>query len=316
MAIERKWNTVTPKSFTQNGDAYGLINLADTAGFKVKQIAYLQSNTQPKLQVQVKKVLSRTQLIVGTVNNAQIGQWPNLNISAYTLADGAAIGAPEQDKNNIKPDDIEVATYESDPTVARRNVLVDKYGVIIDSRVDNEGINRLAVDGQFHAEVDVQVDVDIDGVYDPTTNPDPDNIGLIAHTRSNPTDETKQIERVTAKRGTLDTDTVSQDVSLHDHNGNKYNLDNPLPVIGSFEKFFAIIAPSKWMELATYDEVIPTFLGNELTLTYKEDGALLGTAVVTDYTSLTGWSLKLNRYIDDDDGSILLDDDDEPLNLD
>lgn len=101
MALERKWNTVSPQAFVANGSAFGNITIANTAGFKTKQIAYLQSNSQPKLQVQVKKVLSKTQLIVGTVNNAQIGQWPNLDISAYTLTDNAAIGAPEQDNNNI-----------------------------------------------------------------------------------------------------------------------------------------------------------------------------------------------------------------------
>lgn len=128
MAFERQWATVAPQAFVANGSQFGLITLADTAGFKVKQCAYLVATGQPTLPVQIKRVLSPTQLIVGTINNAQIGQWPPLNISAYTLANNATIGAEMQSKSNIKPDDIEVATYEADPTVAVRVVEVDQYG--------------------------------------------------------------------------------------------------------------------------------------------------------------------------------------------
>ncbi len=309
-------NAVQPRLFTSNGSPHGAIIVADTAGFRTKQVAYLLKTATPPLPVQVKRVLSPTMLIVGLVDN-KIASWTPLDVSAYTVASGASIGAEEQNKNNIPGDDHYRAIYESDPVVADRAILVDKYGQHIDNIVDNNGVNRLAVDGQFHAEVDVQVDVDIDGFYDPSTNPDPDNIGLIGHTRSNPTNQTHQVQRQTAKRGTTDTDTVSADVAIHDHEGNRYDQFNPLPVTGSFEKFFELIVASKWMELANYDEVIPTYsAGNTiLTLAYKEDGALLGEAVIT-YTSLTTWSLKLNRYIDDDDGTVLQDDDDTALNLD
>ena len=112
--------------------------------------------------------------------------------------------------------------------MAFRNILVDKYGDKIDSRRDSNGVNRLAVDGQFSAEVDVQVDVDVDGYYDPTTNPDPDNIGLIGHTRNTTPNQTHQVQRITAKKGTTDTDTISQDVSIHDHLGNQFTEDNPM----------------------------------------------------------------------------------------
>jgi hypothetical protein len=77
-----------------------------------------------------------------------------------------------------------------------------------------------------------------------------------------------------------------------------------------------MINGSNWMKLANYDQVSPTFAGNDLTLSYLEDGALLGQAVITNYVSPTGWSLKLNRFIDDDDGTPLLDDDGTSLNLD
>ncbi|CAK0741503.1 hypothetical protein CCP1ISM_130010 [Azospirillaceae bacterium] len=128
MAQERTWSAVSPQAFTSNGTQFGVITVADTIGFKTKQSAYLTSDTKPKLAVQVKRVLSKTQLVVGTINNAQIGSWPPLDISAYTVADSAAIGAEQQEKNKIQRDDIEIATYESDPTVAKRTILVDNYG--------------------------------------------------------------------------------------------------------------------------------------------------------------------------------------------
>jgi hypothetical protein len=109
---------------------------------------------------------------------------------------------------------------------------------------------------------------------------------------------------------------VSQDVSLHDHSGNEYTGLNPVPVSTTYEKFFELIGNSKWMDLANYDEVVPTFAGNDLTLTYKENGAILGIAVITDFPSNTGWNLTLTRYLDDDDGTPLEDDDGTFLNLD
>jgi hypothetical protein len=130
MAIEQRWAGVPPQAFIADGSSFGLITLADTAGFKVKQVAALIATGVPTLPVQIKRVISSTQLIVGSINNAQIGQWPPLNISAYTVAGSATISAEQQPKSNIKPDDIEVATYEADPTVARRVVLVDQYGNI------------------------------------------------------------------------------------------------------------------------------------------------------------------------------------------
>lgn len=131
MALERKWNAVPPQSFTANGSAQGLVTVLDTAGFKTKQVAYLKNNTIPNpLAVQVKRVLSPTQLIVGAIDN-KIAQYISLDISAYTVVSGASIGAEEQNKNNVPSDDHYSAIYESDPTIADRVVPVDQYGNII-----------------------------------------------------------------------------------------------------------------------------------------------------------------------------------------
>jgi hypothetical protein len=320
MAIEQKWPAVAPQLFTANGSQHGVIKVESAAGFKVKQKVVVSAVGQDILQLQVKRVIGPDTIIVGPAPNAQTQNKNSLtmyaDLTAYTVAASAHIYAEEQDKAKLKPDDILQAVYRQEPGTTIGVEIDDQYGNPIDSVRDNNGINRLAVDGQFHAEVDVQVDVDVDGFYDPEINPDPDNIGLIGHTRSTDTDQTDQVQRITAKRGTLDTDTVSQDVSLHDAQGNAYTTINPVPTSSTYEKFFALIGASNWMKLANYDSVVPSFAGNDLTLAYREDGALLGEAVVTNYTSLNGWDLKLNRYINDDDGAQLLDDDGTPLNLD
>lgn len=130
MSFERNWSAISPQPFLADGGDWGLVTIANTAGFRVKQAAYLLSNTLPSLPVQIKRVLSDTQLIVGTINNAQIGQWPPLNINNYLLADAASIGAEMQFKSVLKPEDVATLTYEAEPVVARRVVLVDQYGNI------------------------------------------------------------------------------------------------------------------------------------------------------------------------------------------
>lgn len=131
MALEGKWDVVPPQSFTSNGTNHGLITVADTSGFKVKQTAYLTKTATNPLPVQVKRVISSTKLVVGSVDN-KIASWVPLDISAYTVVSGAAIGAEEQNKNNIPGDDHYRAIYESDPTCADRVIFVDQYGKFYD----------------------------------------------------------------------------------------------------------------------------------------------------------------------------------------
>lgn len=313
--FEKRSAAVAPKAFTANGTDRGVVTVSDTRFFHVKQQVIIIASTLPNLNLEIKKVLSPTQLVVGDPKNSDINSFTD--ISAYTTALTSFIYANEQKRPSIPFEEFMRAMYAEEPAVAMRTFTVDRYGRGIDSVVDNYGITRLAVDGQFHAEVDVQVDVDIEGVYDPVDNPDPDNIGVIGVTRTVNPDETNQVQRISAKQGTEDTDTHSMDVSIHDHEGNAYRRINPLPVTGSFEKFFNLIGASKWMELAVYDEVVPSFSldGLTMTLAYKEDAALLGEAVVYFNTDLD-WNIKLNRYITEDDGNPLQDDDDSNLNLD
>lgn len=132
MALEKKWNAVPPQALTVDGNTFGYAVVADTAGFKTKQAAYLKNSANQTLAVQVKRVLSSTTLIVGAIDQ-KIASWTPLDISAWTIASGAVIGAEEQDKiANPTDGDHYKAIYESDPIVADRVISVDKYGQFYD----------------------------------------------------------------------------------------------------------------------------------------------------------------------------------------
>jgi len=126
MAFERTIAAVPPQAFTADGTAFGVITIADTLGIKVKQEVVLNANTLPPLSLQVKRVLSTTQFIVGP--NGAIKANNFTNISAYTVALAANVSAQEQNKVNIPDVDHYKAIYEMDPTVADRVIPVDPYG--------------------------------------------------------------------------------------------------------------------------------------------------------------------------------------------
>lgn len=128
MALEKKLLTISPVLFTANGTQFGVITVADTIGFRDKQIVFLKSNTQNPISLQVKRVLSKTQMIVGKIDNRII---PNdfVDVSSFTVADSAIVGAEEQDKTALPTDkDHFIAVYESSPVNGDRVIPVDPYG--------------------------------------------------------------------------------------------------------------------------------------------------------------------------------------------
>ncbi len=126
MAYEKTLAAVPPQAFTADGTQFGVITIANTAGFKVKSEVVLNATGLPPLSLQIKRVLSPTQFIVGP--NGAISPNNFKNISAYTVALGATVQAQEQNKINIPEIDHYKAIYEADPTVADRVVNVDQYG--------------------------------------------------------------------------------------------------------------------------------------------------------------------------------------------
>lgn len=126
MAYERSWPAVPPTQFTSDGSSTGLIQVANTRGFKVKAKAFLQSTTQPATEVEVKRVLSDTQMIVGKVGTPLTDR--SFDATAFLVLDGAFVFAQEQEKVKVPQLDREHATYDQEPTTAWRSVLVDQLG--------------------------------------------------------------------------------------------------------------------------------------------------------------------------------------------
>ena len=123
--LEKRFAAVPAQVFTANGGANGSVSIADTSLFKVKQQVIITATGQTNLELEVKKVVSPTSMIVGPTTG-------NINaftdISAYTTALSASVSANEQKRPQISADDFERAVYEEEPTVAKRVILVDEFG--------------------------------------------------------------------------------------------------------------------------------------------------------------------------------------------
>jgi len=128
MALERSWFSAT-QSFTLDGNASGLITVADSAGFYVGQIVQLSSNTQSSTNYKIKRIEGKTKIYVGPAVR-QDGQpfHTYANVSNFLVSDSAKIYAAEQGKPTIKPDEWEQNTHEHEPILAKRVINVDQYG--------------------------------------------------------------------------------------------------------------------------------------------------------------------------------------------
>lgn len=130
MAYEKRLKAVPPQLFTADGTNLGKVTIPDACAFKVKTQVILNSSTQGTLRLEVKRVESDTVLFVGPIkdhqHNASI--LDRTDILAFLVADGAFIFAEEQKRPNIPEQEIERLTYEEEPTIARRTILVDSCG--------------------------------------------------------------------------------------------------------------------------------------------------------------------------------------------
>jgi hypothetical protein len=129
MAFENKLAAVSPQAFTADGTSLGIVTIADTTGFYIKQKVNLQSDSLQQTLLQVKNVLSSTQLIIGPNNNSLTASPKNYtDLSAFTVADNATISAPEQNNFPIPADDHYNSVYLPAPVAADRIVNVDPHG--------------------------------------------------------------------------------------------------------------------------------------------------------------------------------------------
>ena len=123
--FEKRLPLVSVRAFTANGDTLGRVTTTQAQNFKVKQQVILSSNTVGQQRLEVKRVESATVLYVGPISTPITTR---SDISAYLVADSASIQAPEQPRPSIPEQEIERLTYEEEPVIARRVVLVDELG--------------------------------------------------------------------------------------------------------------------------------------------------------------------------------------------
>lgn len=164
MAIERKFDKIEPITFTSDGTSGGVVTVSDTKGFRVKAYVVLSANTLPTLQLEVKRVLSKTQLRVGPKGSIDLKS----DISAYTVSLNSTISQPEQDRPGVPTEQHERAVFAEEPILAKRNILVDEYGNYYNQE------NPFPVDATFNID-EVTVDVKLEAM----TGNQPDNVLLV-----------------------------------------------------------------------------------------------------------------------------------------
>lgn len=160
MAFEKRWAQVPVQSLIANGTADGQLQIADAYRLKVKQLLLLTSGSQPTLQIQVKRVMSPTLILVGK-KDEDIDD--RIDVSAYLVSDGAAIVNPDpnQARPKIGVEDFARAVYDEEPTVAIRTVMVDRGGRYIGTDPDSPFYVQLSDGsvniGTVNAELEVQL---------------------------------------------------------------------------------------------------------------------------------------------------------------
>lgn len=127
-ATEKVFLAVAPQNFASNGTPSGLVTIANTKLFRVKQRVQIQSSTEPTLtDIEVKFIASPTEMYVGPCIPAMNAR---SDLTSYLVADGATVSAKEQPRPNIPIDkqQIDAFEYEHEPIRAKRIYQVDDCG--------------------------------------------------------------------------------------------------------------------------------------------------------------------------------------------
>jgi len=140
MALERNLSAVPPVLLTADGSTEGVVTVANTCGFYVKQQVVLQAPLILPLNVEIKRVVSPTVLWVGIPGPKMTH---NIDVSAYTVAAGSFIYAVEQPKSAISMEARMLASYMQEPSNSWRASLVDCIGNLY----DNDNPFPVAFDG-------------------------------------------------------------------------------------------------------------------------------------------------------------------------
>jgi hypothetical protein len=152
--FERKWPTVilTPISVANH-----VVTVSSTAGLHTKQIVTLSKTGQQSQDFEIKRVLSDTQIQVGSADSGM------LSFMNPVQFNGGMLTMSEQERNKFDSNIVLRAVYEEEPAVALRNLLVGRYGNPIDTSIDTQGNNRLQVDAdKLPDSDDIIIDRDAD----------------------------------------------------------------------------------------------------------------------------------------------------------
>jgi hypothetical protein len=153
--IEKKWAAVPPVQFTVSGTKTGRITVTSTAKFRVKMEVAVNHPTLPTLVLEVKRVLSPTQMELGPVDQKLSARE---DLTAYDIQ--TVVYADEQERPTIPAGEIDRATFEEEPVVARRVLQVDQFGRPY--QTDNPVPVRLT-DGNINVDtMNAQIEVHLD----------------------------------------------------------------------------------------------------------------------------------------------------------
>ncbi len=124
--LEKYWKEIPSQLFTNIGTSDGIVTVASTTSFKIRQFVVILNPSLPSAAGEIKAILSETQLAIGPQ-----GTGPNMRIDLSGYGTNSSISAPEQPRPPIATQDIERFTYEEEPVVARRTVPVDDTGNLL-----------------------------------------------------------------------------------------------------------------------------------------------------------------------------------------
>lgn len=125
--FEKRFAAVAPQLLTSDGTAQGQITVVNASLYKVKQTISLQNSVAGPKQFQVQRITNINTIFLGPVGSSNI-VYERSDVSAYTVAAGSFIFAIEQPRTTVPEQEIERLTYEEEPTVARRVIMVDAMG--------------------------------------------------------------------------------------------------------------------------------------------------------------------------------------------
>lgn len=130
--LEKRFIAVPPQLFTANGGADGSLKVVYSGFFKVKQKIIISATSQINQELEIKRITDINTIYVGPVGPID----KRTDISAFTVAAGAAIFANEQVRPSIPFEESTRAVYEEEPVVAYRVIPVDQNGNTINVSED------------------------------------------------------------------------------------------------------------------------------------------------------------------------------------